>query len=456
MAVLVSTSSHDHTPLLLATLVGLGSGGLVVLFRSGIHLGEHLLGTLSLPPFGIPILGGVLIALLMIVQQFFKAWRVTPTLMRLGRLAYSLVGSSLSLACGASLGPEGPSVELGSGTGSLIAHGLGLSSQRVTLLIGAGAAAGLAAGFNAPIAGVFLAVELVLPQGMTSASVSVVVLAAVVSAWVATVGLGGSPAFSVPVYEVPTVWEVPWYIGLGVAACGVAVVFSWLLGWMRWGWSRLPLPFWLKPILGGLILAWAGSHAPLALGIGYETVESLLQGIPFSPQELSWLLGIKLVLTTISQGSGFLGGIFAPAIYLGAVLGSLYGQWVSGWVGVTDPPAFAMVGIAAVLAGTVRAPLTAILLLLEMTRDYRIVLPVMAAVGLCVWLRERIPVASVYAPPEIWTLNREANRETGLPLDQSESPGSTPPSWWPAPDSLGELAQEAGESTLHPPPPPLA
>jgi len=450
--VLVSSPPHDHTPLLLATLVGLGSGSLVVIFRSGIHLGEHLLSALPLPSFGIPILGGILVALLMTTQLLLKTWTVTPTLIRLGRILYGVVGSSLSLAAGASLGPEGPSVELGSGTGSLIAHGLGLSSQRVTLLIGAGAAAGLAAGFNAPIAGVFLAVELVLPQGMTTSSVSVVVLAAVVAAWEATLGLGGSPAFSVPAYEVPAVWEIPWYIGLGVAACGVAVMFSGLLGWMRWGWSRLPLPSLLKPVVGGLILGSVGIIAPLTLGIGYETVESLLQGIPFTPQELGWLLGIKLVLTTITQGSGFLGGIFAPAIYLGAVLGSLYGQVLGAWVGVTDPPAFAMVGMAAVLAGTVRAPLTAILLLFEMTRDYRMVLPVMAAVGLCVWLRERLPVPSVYIPPGIWTLNRGA----GLPLDQSETLVPMPPTWWPNGDNRLEWDREAAKSTLHPPPPPLA
>lgn len=427
----MNSHPHDHTPLLLATLVGLGSGGLVILFRSGIHWGEHLFALLPLPGWGIPILGGVVVALLMAIREVGQRWPVRPTWARLGRLLYSLLGSAISLAAGASLGPEGPSVELGSTTGSVIAHTLELSAQRLTLLIGAGAAAGLAAGFNAPIAGVFLAVELVLPQGMTTSSVSVVVLAAVVSAWVATLGLGGSPAFSVPVYEVPPVGELPWYVGLGVAACGVAVAFSWLLGGMRWLWSRLPLPAVLKPILGGLILGAASLSAPLSLGIGYETVESLLQGIPFSPQELGHLLGMKLLLTSVSQGSGFLGGIFAPAIYLGAVLGSLYGQVIGGWVSVTDPPAFAMVGIAAVLAGTVRAPLTAILLLFEMTRDDRVVLPVMAAVGLCVWLRERIPVAPVYRPPAIWTLNRG----TELRRDQNESPVPTPPNWWPPLDS---------------------
>ncbi|MEN9219285.1 MAG: chloride channel protein [Thermostichales cyanobacterium SZTDM-1c_bins_54] len=435
----MTSHPHDHTPLLLATLVGLGSGALVLLFRLGIHWSEHLLTTLPLPPFGIPILGGIGVAVLMAVQQGLKTWRVPPTWMRLGRIFYSLMGSALSLAAGASLGPEGPSVELGSSTGSLIAHALGLSAQRVTLLIGAGAAAGLAAGFNAPIAGVFLAVELVLPQGMTTASVSVVVWAAVVSAWVASLGLGSSPAFGVPAYEAPALWEVPWYLGLGVAACGVAVVFSGLLGWMRRCWRALPLPTILKPVLGGLILAWAGLSAPLALGIGYETVESLLQGIPFSRGELGHLLGMKLLLTSLSQGSGFLGGIFAPAIYLGAVLGSLYGQVVGGWVAVTAAPAFAMVGMAAVLAGTVRAPLTAILLLFEMTRDYRVVLPLMAAVGLCVWLRERIPVPPVYVPPTIWALNREPVRQSG----QSESPAPTPPNWWLGLDSPRESVPEA-------------
>jgi CBS domain-containing protein len=133
---------------------------------------------------------------------------------------------------------------------------------------------------------------------------------------------------------------------------------------------------------------------PEAIGIGYETVESILQDTPFTIPLLAILLVIKLLLTAISSASGFVGGIFAPSIFLGAVLGSFYGQAIASLLPASIPiaasPAYALVGMAAVLAGTVRAPLTSVLLLFEMTRDYRIVLPLMAAVGLCAWVLDQI------------------------------------------------------------------
>jgi CBS domain-containing protein len=133
---------------------------------------------------------------------------------------------------------------------------------------------------------------------------------------------------------------------------------------------------------------------PEAIGIGYETIESILQNSPFSLSLLFLILGVKLLITPLCLSCGFVGGIFAPALFLGAVLGSLYGQLLMmiapSFVAVASPPAYALVGMAAVLAGTVRAPLTSVLLLFEMTRDYRIVLPLMAAVGLCTWLNAQM------------------------------------------------------------------
>jgi CBS domain-containing protein len=147
------------------------------------------------------------------------------------------------------------------------------------------------------------------------------------------------------------------------------------------------------------------------MGIGYETVESLLQDAHFSVRLLVLLLFTKLALTAISLGSGFVGGIFAPAIFLGAILGSAYGQALGlvlpNFIPVAAPPAYALVGMAAVLAGTVRAPLTAVLLLFEMTRDYRIVLPLMASVGLCAWLVEQLQSGQISALGAKKTANAE-------------------------------------------------
>jgi H+/Cl- antiporter ClcA len=319
------------------------------------------------------------------------------------RPAIKMVAAAVSLGSGASLGPEGPSVEIGANFGTLLSQALQVSKERRQLLLGAGAAAGLAAGFNAPIAGVFFALELVLGTTFATSAVSVVLLAAVVASLIAQIGLGAQPAFTLPAYEVRSPLELPLYMGLGVLASLVSVVyirsiqvarqcfrgqvrgFSWLSRWPRS----------LTPAMGGLLVGLAALQWPQIMGIGYETVEAMLQDVKFSLPLLLSLLAVKLVMTAISLGSGLVGGIFAPAMFLGASLGAAYGKILAALLPasiatIAAPPAYAMVGMAAVLAGSARAPLTSILLLFELTRDYRIVLPLMAAVGLSIWLVERL------------------------------------------------------------------
>jgi CBS domain-containing protein len=178
--------------------------------------------------------------------------------------------------------------------------------------------------------------------------------------------------------------------------------------------GRLPSP--IKPVIGGFCVGLGALWVPQILGVGYETIQAMLQGVEFSVPLLLSLLLIKLVMTAVSLGSGLVGGIFAPAMFLGAALGTLYGQILemiipAGMVSIAAPPAYAMVGMAAVLAGSVRAPLTSILLLFELTRDYRIVLPLMAAVGISVWLMERLKP----------TPNQEPRLQTTLGINVEKS-----------------------------------
>ncbi|MFZ4556810.1 MAG: chloride channel protein, partial [Pseudanabaena sp.] len=290
------------------------------------------------------------------------------------------------------------------------------SSERIRLLIGAGGAAGLAAGFNAPISGVFFALEVLLrdsyrtDKSSPNSDVSVVVIASVISALVSQISLGERPAFSLPVYEVRSYWELPLYLGLGILASVVALLFTRAIKqakrFFAGEWTIAPfmqkLPMPVKLLIGGLCVGLVALKFPEAIGIGYETVESILQDTRFTIPLLVILLVVKLLLTAISSASGFVGGIFAPSIFLGAVLGSLYGQAIASFLPATIPiaasPAYALVGMAAVLAGTVRAPLTSVLLLFEMTRDYRIVLPLMAAVGLCAWVLDQIDTSKPANP----------------------------------------------------------
>lgn len=405
----------DTIVLLLAVVIGGGAGLGVLIFRYLIELFhtltlEDLMGTIG--HFGawtlacVPTLGGLLVGLMRWLTKEFSPGisgliaavqagkEMSPT-----RPIIKTVAAAVSLGTGASLGPEGPSVEVGANFGLLVGQSLKVSRDRQRLLLGAGAAAGLAAGFNAPIAGVFFALEVVLGTTFETSAASIVLLSAVVSALIAQIGLGGQPAFALPAYEVRSPLELPLYLGLGLFACVVSIAYTTSLKWASDVFQgKIPGTVWMakipreaQPILGGLCVGLVALKLPQILGVGYDTVEAMLRDVQFSLLLLMTLLVVKLLMTAVSLGSGLIGGMFAPAMFLGATLGAAYGK-VLPFVfpmfagSIAAPPAYAMVGMAAVLAASVNAPLTSILLLFEMTRDYRIVLPLMAAVGLSVWL----------------------------------------------------------------------
>lgn len=403
--------------LLLAVLIGTGAGAGVVIFRFLIQvIHQFMLGEVSgiFSVWGhwtlalIPLLGGLMVGLMRWrLQDFGPGLTALMEMVQGGRELLPLkpiskmLAAAISLGSGASLGPEGPSVEIGANFSLLLGQVLKVSNERQQLLLGAGAAAGLAAGFNAPIAGVFFALEVVLGTTFATSAVSVLLLAAVVSAWIAQIGLGFKPAFALLDYDVRSLLELPLYIGLGLSASLVSVLYKrsmafaqqsfqgHILG-LQWL-AKIPQP--LHPVLGGAIIGLVALQLPQILGVGYETVEAMLQDVQFSLTLVLALLVAKLIMTALSFGSGFVGGVFAPALFLGASLGSAYAKVLAIAFPMlhpymASPPAYAMVGMAAVLAGSVRAPLTAILLLFELTQDYRIVLPLMAAVGISIWLVE--------------------------------------------------------------------
>jgi H+/Cl- antiporter ClcA/predicted transcriptional regulator len=413
--------SPETIVLLLAFAIGGGTGLAVVGFHSLIEkvhslLLEDLMSVISAWGFWalacIPCIGGLIVGLMRSQWKDFglplsaltaesqTSHRVSPI-----KATVKAIAASVSLGSGASLGPEGPSVEIGANIGMILGQILKVSRERQRLLLGAGAAAGLAAGFNAPIAGVFFALEVVLGTTFATSAVSVVLLSAVVAALISQIGLGGQPAFTLPSYEVRSPFELPLYLGLGLFASLVSIAYTQAiklaqqffqgqlkgLTWM----GKVPLL--LRPALGGILVGIVALQFPQVLGIGYETIEAMLRDVHFSLPLLLALLAVKLVMTAVSLGSGFVGGLFAPAMFLGASLGTAYGIALPllpflpfPVTHIAAPPAYAMVGMAAVLAASVRAPLTAILLLFELTRDYRIILPLMAAVGLSVWLIERL------------------------------------------------------------------
>ncbi len=432
--------SPEALVLIVALIIGGSTSLTVVLFRYLIDLiqawsFQQLLGIISV--WGgwtlllIPTLGGAIVGTMkwlfpqVLGQDFYTLLKSTrEQKIAPWRPALKMLAASISLGTGASLGPESPSVEIGANIGIILAQLFQVSKDRYRLLLGAGAAAGLAAGFNAPIAGVFFALEVVLGTVFTTPAASLILLSAFISAAIASSILGVHPALELPTYQVFSHWEWLFYLGLGLLASLVAFTYTQAIKFAQamfrgevTGLQWLgKLPIWLKPVLGGILLGTVALRLPQVLGVDYGTVEQILTGRQFSLTLLFWLLVVKLIVTAISLGSGFVGGVFAPAIFLGACLGSTYGNILALIVPpelvIAPPPAYAIVGMAAVLAASVNAPLTAIALLFELTQNYSIILPLMAAVGVSVWL-----IGLIQAQQAIDGLNLQ---QMGLNLEKQD------------------------------------
>lgn len=399
----------------LAVLVGLAGG-------AGVWLFKWLIGVVHQLAFGalrnwmgvfVPILGGLFVGLL--AQRFLQEEKIHGTAAAMqavaltgGRLPYrklpiKTLAAILSIGMGASVGPEDPSVQIGANLGSMIGQKLHLSEERVRTLVAAGAASAIAAAFNAPIAGVFFALELLLGEAGGSA-VGVILIAAVTSAVFTQAVAGASPAFPVPPYSLHSVWELPLYLLLGLLAGPIAAFYVRMLYWMQdffggghsGGVSLLPRP--LQTAAVGALLGLVGLFLPQVLGVGYETIGAVLTRGEFGLGLLLILMVAKLILTPLSLGGGFFGGVFAPSLFIGAMLGGAFGQAMAMlFPGLRiEPAAFALVGMAAVLVGAVHAPLTAVLLLFEMTGDYRIILPLMFSVAVSLTISQRVARDSVY------------------------------------------------------------
>lgn len=400
----------------MAIVLGLLAGGSIWLFEQFIEQFYHLFfGQIGerLGAYGrwtvmfLPMLGGLIVGLL--VHLFVGAERhhgvagimesvaIGGGRLRYRRMPIKALAAAISIGSGASVGPEDPSVQIGSNLGSMLGQWLHLSDERVRSLVAAGAAAGVSSAFNAPIAGIFFALEIILGE-MSVTMLGVVVLSSVVAATFTQAVSGTQPAFSVPGYTFDSVWELPLYALLGIFAGVVAVLYVRLLYLMHDYFHHIRLPRWIKPMVAGTAVGVVGIFLPQIFGIGYATIGAILNGASYSIGFLLLLMVAKMVLTAVSIGGGFQGGVFAPSLFLGATLGAAFGMIMDMLFPTLQitPAAFAMVGMAAVLVGAIHAPLTAILLLFEMTNDYRIILPLMLSVTFSLLLSQWLERDSVY------------------------------------------------------------
>lgn len=234
---------------------------------------------------------------------------------------------------------------------------------------------------------------------LTGSALGLVLLSAVISAVTTQAVEGAQPAFQVPAYAFHSAWELPLYLGLGLLCGPLAALYIALVYGFHDAFHALSaVPGWLKPALAGLVVGVVGLALPQVMGVGYASIERVLHGEGLAIGLLLALVFAKLILNPVSLAGGFQGGTFAPSLFIGAMLGGAYGAVIVQFfpsLGI-EPPAFAMVGMAAVLASMAHAPLTAILLLFEMTRDYHIILPLMFAVSVSLFITRRLRHDSVY------------------------------------------------------------
>ena len=407
--------------LLTAILVGVGAGLGAVIFRRLIQgvfdlayggIGGLLEGIAPIQLLLIPALGGAIYGPL--IYRFAREAKghgvpevMEAVALRGGRIrprvaVVKSLASAICIGTGGSVGREGPIAQIGSALGSTIGQLFKLSDERVKNLVACGAAGGIAATFNAPIAGSIFALEVILGQ-FHAAYFGAVVISAVIADVVAHLFESDVRAFTIPEYSLISPWELLLYAMLGILAALFAVLFTRSLYFSEDLWDKLNFPEYFKPVLGGLLLGAVGIISPKIMGypmvfsVGYESITEALSS-SLELQVALVLLFLKLLATIITLGAGGSGGIFAPSLFMGAMLGESFGQVANLFFpSVTAPPgAYALVGMAAVFSGAAFAPVTAILILFEMTGDYNIILPLMLTTVLSTLIARTISRESIY------------------------------------------------------------
>ena len=335
----------------------------------------------------IPTLGGLVVGPLVTlfpreakghgVPEVMEAVALRGGVMRGRTVALRTLASALTIGSGGSVGREGPIVQIGAALGSKIGQTLRVPPRLLRTIVGCGAAAGIAATFNAPIAGALFAVEVIVGD-FAVAQFSPIVISSVVATVISRAFLGDHPSFPVPPYELVSPIELLPYAAVGVATGLVGLVFMSLLYRAEDGFERLRVPEWLKPALGGLLVGAIGIAFPNVFGVGYGTIAPALAG-SLAPALLAALLLAKLVATSITVGSGGSGGVFAPSLFLGAMTGGCLGSLVHAWFpeSTASSGAYALVAMGALVAATTHAPITAIVMIFEMTQTITIIPPLM-------------------------------------------------------------------------------
>ena len=396
-------------------VVSVGAASFAMAFRAGLHsiyvalLGAHdvleVFSRLSWPMrLVLPAFGGLLAGLVGMIRVRAPSQNVGDVMeaVVLGRTRLSLsstwwkaVGSWLAIATGGSVGREGPLIQFGGSLGAAVANRTGIHGDTARSLIAAGTAAGFAAAYNTPFAAVLFVVEVVTGVVVIDA-LGLVLIATAISTALVRATVGGGPIYGQRAFSTTTAPELVAYAVLGILAALVGQGFMRLLaaGEHVVHRTRVPQPW--RAALGGLVVGALALAWPQVTGNGYEPLNVLLDE-HYAVGLVVVLLFAKAVATTASVSTGSPGGVFTPSLFIGGALGLVYGHFVSGYVGAPGSEGgYALVGMAAMIAATTRAPLMAAVLVFELSGDYAIVLPLVLATAFATLLSRRLSVESIY------------------------------------------------------------
>lgn len=422
--------------LLLATVIGLGGGFGAIGFRHLIHFFQkgflylaawlnqlatgqwQTFSTLWDVPFWtkilIPATGGLIVGPLIYffareakghgVPEVMTAVALKRGYIRKRLVLFKALASALTIASGGSAGREGPIVHIGSAWGSMVGQILRVSPDRMKIFVGCGAAAGIAATFNAPVAGIFFSLEVILGD-FAVGTLSAVAISSVIATVVARMFAGDELALTLPaIFSLVSPWEIFTYLGLGVLAGIVAVLFTKTLDKFEDFYDGVKLPDWFKPVTGGALVGLIAIWFPQVFGVGYDTIDTVFAG-QLAVGTMALLVLLKILATSLTLGGGMSGGIFAPSLVIGSLLGGAYGGVIHKLLPTVTAPAgaYALVAMGGVVAAATNAPITAVLILFEMTGNYQII------VALILTCMVSNNVARVLMTDSIYTMRHTKN-----------------------------------------------
>lgn len=429
------TTEHAFTiglAILIGALAGFGAIGIrhLIKFISDLSFGEHeslLLAIMQAPWYVkilVPTIGGIIVGPIIyffapeakghgvpeVMQSILlKGGNIRPRVALVKAFA-----SAVTIGTGGSVGREGPIIQIGASLGSTVGQFFRVRSNRLKTLVGCGAAAGIAAAFNAPIAGALFAVEIIL-MDFTVASFSPIVIASVMATVVSHTFEGNVPAFQLPdvgagYYTLKSPYEIGFYFILGALAGIVSYLFIKVLYFFEDFFDeKVKIPEYSKAAIGGLLIGLIALIFPHVLGVGYDGIDQALVGkttwwgsFAADLHKFWWvalvLLFVKILATSITLGSGGSGGIFAPSLFMGAMLGAFFGTLVNtAFPEITaGEGSYALVAMGGLVAGTTRAPITAIIIVFELTKDYDVILPLMIVCIIATILSTKLSRESIY------------------------------------------------------------